>query len=46
MQDIKKRFEASRRRGDPFAFGLGKRAGGFRNFRGFAFDNLDDPPNV
>ena len=34
MPALKKRFESIRRRGDPFAFGLGKRANSFPNFLG------------
>ena len=43
MPSAEKRFEASRRRGDPFAFGLGKRAD---NFLGINFNVPEDPVNI
>ena len=45
MPAIEKRFEIARRRGDPFAFGLGKRADSFRNLLGIGLNTHEDPPS-
>ena len=47
MPAIEKRFEVARRRGDPFAFGLGKRAESLRNILSRIGPNIpEDPPSI
>ena len=46
MPAIEKRFEVARRRGDPFAFGLGKRVDSFRNILSIGPNIPEDPPNI